>query len=341
MNWNDLEFIDFKVNAKTGKKYYQNYLKPCFFLEINLRWTSNDEILMFHNFIIHEIGHLFNYHHNNTKTSESKFKEKEKTLNILADFLDSKKFYFWQELSNKGGVGNDKEIGGVSDAILSYWIHKTPFSEKIKTQQVEQYKTSLEAHNAHILASGIRISKMQVCFPIDFFEDYEDFFTWIINNKFIKNGTFFSGNAGYRINFWQGYVNKNASEKLSQILSEFPGLDYDVGGDKLGRVLNETKSDFLPIFKRLNWLTFISNEGVEELGGKDKLKTEIEKNGISSVYALKNGICIRACKTPALSENDPNFNQYYIIQHIISNLRFRNHPSDCEEFSDWRHKFET
>lgn len=345
MKWTDFEYRDFEVNSKKGFNYYQEYLKPCYYLELHLGWINDEELLMFHDSIMNEIGHLFTYHHNSNKSGESKFKDKVKIFRTLQDFLESNKTDIWHELSNNGGVGNAKEIGGVSDASLTYWIRKTPYAAESKIQQLEKYKASLEQFNTEMLGIGIKISRMAVCFPLDHFKHSEDFFDWIMNNEFIKKGTFFSGTAGYKINFWQGYVNKNAQEKLNQILTEFPGFDYDIGGNAMGRVLNDHQSDFLPIIKRLNWLTFISNEGVEELNGIKNLTSEIEKNNISRLYQLKNGVCIRACKEPALSEKEADFNQYYNIQKIISKLKFKSHPNDSfskrnKIISDWFYKFE-
>ena len=340
MNWSDLEYIDFKINAKTGEKYYQQYLKPSYFLELYLRWTSNDEILILHQSIIKEIGHLFKYHHNSNKSSESRISDKEKIFNTIPEFLVSKKTYLWQKLSNSGGVGKGTEIGGTGDASLSYWIHKTPFTENLKIQQVQNYKDSLEKFDTDMLPMGIRVSKINICFPINHFKKPQDFFNWVMNNEFIKNGNFFSGSAGYGINFWEGYTNKKADEKLNEILSELPGLDLEIKGNNIGRVLNKNKTDFLPIVKRLNWLTFISLEGIEELGGFDQLKAEIEKNKISKLHQLKNGACIQIDKEPILSEKDLNFNQYYTVQNIISKLKFRNHPKDNQKHLAWFYKFE-
>ena len=345
MNWTNLEYRGFQVNSKKGFNYYQEYLKPCYYLELYLRWTNEEELLMFHDSIINEIGHLFTYHHNSNKSRASKFKNQKKTFSTLQDFLESKKTHIWHELSNNGGVGNDIEVGGVSDASLTYWIHQSPYSEKTRIKEVEEYKDSLKEYDTEMLHSGIRISNIKVCFPIHHFKSSEVFFDWVINNDFIKKGTFFSGTAGFRINYWEGYVNKKAEEKLHQILTEFPGFDYDIGGNYMGRVLDENQSDFLPIIKRLNWLTFISKKGVKELNGFKKLKSEIEKNKISSLYQLEKGVCIKANKEPVLSEKDTNFNQYYSIQKTINKLRFRSHPYDSftkrnKAISNWFYKFE-
>lgn len=56
---------------------------------------------------------------------------------------------------------------------------------------------------------------------------------------------------------------------MLKALVNYPGLEFDMPlkGNKLGRVLNNNKNDFIPTIKRINWLTFVSEEGVKIAGG--------------------------------------------------------------------------
>ncbi|CAN0596231.1 unnamed protein product, partial [Ectocarpus sp. 12 AP-2014] len=105
MNWKDLEFIDFKINQKTGKKYCQQYLKPSYYLELYLRWTDIEEISHLYHEVLGKLGDKFTCHRNNKKSRESKFKDKDAALRYFTDFLKSDKNYCWFQLSNAGGIG--------------------------------------------------------------------------------------------------------------------------------------------------------------------------------------------------------------------------------------------
>lgn len=329
MNWKDLEFVDFKINPKTGKKYYQQYLKPSYYLEIYFRWTYIEEVSQFYDYVLDKLGSLFTYHHSNKKSRESKFKDPKQAFAYFSDFLNSNQDYCWFQLSNAGGVGNNKEIGGVSDASFKTWFHKAFQNDTEKLNRLNKYKNLLSEYDTDMLPNGIRISNITVSFPIDSFKNPYDFRDWVLNAKLLKEGTFFSGSAGYKINSWQGYVNKDAQKKLNQILIDYPGLDSDISiGNSMGRVLTEDKSDIIPVIKRLNWLNFISDKGIELLGDFKKIKAEIEENDLSTIHDLSKGVCIQTTELPSILKESKEFNQYFKINNIINKLCYKSHPMD-------------
>lgn len=186
-----------------------------------------------------------------------------------------------------------------------------------------------------MLAMGARISNITVCLPIQHFKSTEVFFQWIMSLNIIKQGDFYFATAGYRINSWEGYRNDKAREILLKGLKKYPGMDFNMpfNAGKLGRVLNDDKTDFIPTIKRLNWLTFVSEEGVQIAGGIQKIKNDIEESKISTIHSLEKGICIQSSDTPALSETDERFNQYYIIGKALEDLLFKPHYRDYFPFT--------
>lgn len=329
MNWKELEFTDFKINHKTGKKYYQQYLKPSFYIEVYFRWTETDLISQFYHEVLDKLGDEFTYHNNNKKGRDSKFKDRDIAFGYFSDFLKSDKNYCWFQLANAGGVGNAIEIGGAADASFTAWVHKTKESEQERTAQSNKQKALLSEFNTAMLPIGIRISRITISFPMTSFVGPEDFKEWVLNTKLIKTGTFFSGTAGYKINSWEGYVNRDAQNKLKQIVTDYLGLDSDISmGNSMGRFLNEDKSDIIPVIKRLNWLNFISQAGLEYAGGFDALKSKIEKNGISKMHGLNKGACIQVSKEPAISAKDDGFQQYFEIYKSVEKLGYKSHPKD-------------
>lgn len=329
MDWSKLEAVGYDVNRKTGNNYYQQYLKPSYYLEVYLRWTEEEVLLAFYKEVLQELEPLFQYHGSDKKSGVTKIRKRAAALDFFSDFLNSKRKYCWNYLSDKGGLGNAKEMGGIGAAAFKCWIHKTPFSEEKQAEQVQKHKEDLLTYETDMLPSGIRVSRTQVRFPIDFFESPADFLDWVLNTSLLKRGTFFSGTAGYKINHWGGYTNRAAEEQLKQILVDYPGLAWDIPmGNSIGRFLNEAKSDFLPVIKRINWLTFVSEEGLHKIGGLDLIQHQIEKNGKSKVHQLSKGIGIQACEKPALSASDDGFEQYVEIHRILNKLCYKSHSRD-------------
>lgn len=329
MDWTKFEYVGYDINNKTGKKYYQQYLKPSYYLEIYLRWTEEELLLAFYDEVRAVLEPLFLYHGSHKKSGVTKIRKRAAALDFFSDFLKSKETYCWHYLSDKGGVGNAKEMGGIGAAGFDCWVHKTPFSEENKVTQVQKYKENLVTFNTDMLPAGIKVSRIQVRFPINFFKSPSDFSAWILNTSLLKNGTFFSATAGYKINHWAGYTNRIAEAQLKQLLIDYPGLDWDISiGNSIGRFLNEAQSDFLPVIKRINWLTFVSLDGLNEIGGLEVVRKEVTKNGKSTVHELSKGIAIQVCKQPALSTTDEGFEQYSEIHRILQKLSYKSHPKD-------------
>ena len=355
MNWENLKFIDYKTTSKEngGKKYYQQYLIPSFYLEIHFRWAKKEDLLQLHKQFIDSIGNLFTWHHNHNKSRESKIKDFDKAFNHFPEWLEKQKgLTFWHRFSNVGGTGKmnkPHEFGGIGDAKLEYWIAKESLNFENKEKQVQKYKESLIEFNTDMLAMGVRISNITVCLPIQYFKSADDLFHWIMSLNLIRQGNFNFATAGYRLNYYRGYNNDRATEILIKALEKYPGFEFDMPfrAGKLGRVLNDYKTDFIPSIKRLNWLTFVADEGVQVAGGIQKIRDCIEKNGISIIHFLEKGICIQGSKKPALAESDEGFNQYYVIGKTIEKLLFKPHERDSYPFTkeymdigkQWFYKF--
>ncbi len=322
INWKEFEFIDYKVNRKTNKKYYQQYLKPCWYIDLNFRWTNREEMLRLYDEIILQLGHHFRYHHSNSQSSETKLKDKEKAFLKFHDFWNSKDDYLWRTFSNIGGIGTREPYGGVGDAAFSCWIHKSPYDEKTNTKQVAKYISRCKEYDSECLVQGAKISTIEINLPINDFVSPDDFFKWFY--KIVKPLTLFSGTAGIRMNQHQGYANAKAQDKLIAILEEYPGFDYDFRiGNTLGTVLNKDKSHFLPLLRRLNWLNIIETKAIEELGGLHYLKSK----DIGEIITIDNGIVFKTSPNPVLKKGDLGLKKYTDLKKLLDPILYGNRYS--------------
>ena len=340
MNLDDLSYIDHKITGKAHgeKKYYQQYLIPSYYLEIHFRWAEKEELHTLHRTLIETLGHLLTWHHHSHKSKASRIKEREKAFAFFPNYLTNPKGATgWNLLTNVAGtgkVGKPKEFGGVGDASVEYFVNRNCFRPELQGAQIAQYKKNLVHFNTDMLHSGVIISSIRVSFPVDFFESPIDLLEYSMNLNLIESGHFFSATGGYKINYYEGYSNKEAEKRLLRILNKYPGFEYDAPyrAAILGRFLNKEKTDILPIVKRLNWLSFVSGEGVKIAGGMQKLTREIEKGGISKVHPLKQGGCIQVSPVPALAEGDEGFEQYYTVARVLEPLLFKPHIRDSQPF---------
>ena len=321
LNWKEFEFIDHNINHKNGEKYYQQYLKPCWYIDLNFRWTNEVELIQLYDEVIQKLGHHFVYHCSNNQSSESKFRNKQKAFSMFRDFWDSKETYLWRTLSNVGGigVGKNEAYGGVGDASFSCWIHKAVRTKELNNIQVQQYISNLKKHNTACLGRGVTISNIQICLPLNDFESPNGFFNWVC--KIVKPLELFSGTAGLRMNHWQGYGNNEAQNKLNTILDEYPGFDLDWStGNTLGTVLNKDKTRFLPLIKRINWLNIIENTAVEELGGIENIKAK----NITEIANINHGIIMKTTPNPVLKKDNPQLKKYSELNAFLQPILYAN-----------------
>lgn len=332
INWDQFKYIDFKINQKTGEKYFQQYLVPSYYLEVFF-YSVEPELLLEHfDYACDKISDQFIYHHNNTKSNESKMKDKQKTFKDFKSSIKSKK-YVWSMFSKNAGSGSHSEIGGASDATFSCWFHKKSTNDL--KNDIEIYKTKLVEYDTKILPIGIKVSVATVCLPVDAFESEASFKSWVLNSPLVKSSEFHSGSAGYRVNYWSGYINPNAKSRLKEVLLNAPGFDYEIPVvSAMGRVLTPDQHNILPIVKRPNWLTLISNLGLTILGGEKSFRSKIEKDESFQITNLSGGVCIQTQKKPALFAGDKALMAYYDLGNLLEPLKFVSHEKDSYSSPD-------
>lgn len=320
MNWKELECIDCKKNQKTGNQYCQKYLTTSLYVEFYFHWVDREDIIDFYHSVLSELKDQFAYHHNSKKHRESKMRDKLKVFSQLENSIEKMRSsdHFWFLLSDRGGVGSEKELGGVGNAEAHFFIRGKRFSEEALIKEINLYKENLEEFQLDFLPGGVPSSSIRILFPRDHFSSFDDFRNWILDQKFVRKGDFLSGSAGYSLNIWTGYSSQLANEKRDKILKEFPGFDL-ANGAGFVRMLDKSRSNFLPSLKRVNWLNFISSLGVDTLGGIQTIKTNLQDKNLS-FYSTGEGLCIQCSPEPVIDSKDPRIKIYSYLAKTLEPL---------------------
>lgn len=103
---------------------------------------------------------------------------------------------------------------------------------------------------------------------------------------------FLSGSAGYAVNVKRGYLSSIEGGRIALISKRFRGID-------IGRPLFFSKYLSQSI-KCVNWLTFIGDWAVAELGGAGKIKARL--GGDIVVHELPYGLMIQAGPRPGFGD---------------------------------------
>jgi hypothetical protein len=103
---------------------------------------------------------------------------------------------------------------------------------------------------------------------------------------------FLSGSAGYAVNVKRGYPSSMEVSRIAFISKRFRGID-------IGRPLFFSKYVGQSI-KCVNWLTFIGEWAIDELGGRAKIKARLGDDII--VHELPHGLMIQAGPEPGFGD---------------------------------------
>jgi hypothetical protein len=103
---------------------------------------------------------------------------------------------------------------------------------------------------------------------------------------------FIGGHGGYAVNAKRGYPSFLEGGRIAMISKRFRGID-------IGRPLFFSKYVHSSI-KCVNWLTFIGDWAVDELGGIEKIKTRLGKDIV--VHELPHGLMIQAGPRPGFGD---------------------------------------
>lgn len=199
---------------------------------------------------------------------------------------------------------------GISDAelTLSYNPHPDlPENSDDIAAAIAKNFVSYEEKGA-IFMPKIQIIKM--AFPLDHpLAQPDALLAWVRDLDCIQNPSFVSGHAGYQIERHDTVDLRSMMHEMNSVvasaLSRHPGLDFENTGWVSAFLLKYWPDHvwFLPRIKRVNWLTFVRNQMLDELcGGTDQVVQSL--NGYDGIicHDLGDGKIIQAGAAPAIGD---------------------------------------
>jgi hypothetical protein len=133
---------------------------------------------------------------------------------------------------------------------------------------------------------------------------------WLCEFEAVANRRFISGSCGlalrYPYNFPTIQLDVEARNRVAALMQRHPGFDLPGILLGVGTALRQLDQPFLerhqaakarPYLKRANWLTFLSEDQVDWIGGLAKVESELAGSDVG-IRHLKHGICLQAGEAP-------------------------------------------
>jgi len=196
---------------------------------------------------------------------------------------------------------------GVSGAGLS--IDLTPRTYEGKTPE---FWTRWIASWTKLYDDGVRkllpCTVLRVTFPLDHpLADPDALVNWIASLRLVNSGEFASGYAGYALNFHGSVGSMNLQrlmkERLTALVLQYPGFDWHNTYTIVDKLLpfDPPKQTFLPLIKRANWISLLSERSIAHLGGRQRVEESLAASGGPGNIAVRDagtGMMIRAGLAP-------------------------------------------
>lgn len=298
-------------------------IRPCLHFEAHVAWAEGPEILDFYEKARSTLGALLTH----TDAGARKLVPVSPRTDALVPTWCAAPTPAPKKIYQCHMQGGDR---GVSEATLDIDFAMRRY-ERPTPAQVE-----LAWRNPNS-APWLRTSMVRVTFPLDHpMAAPEAFLRWLQSLKILNEARTVSATAGFAINVELANPPASAFEtvrdRASAQLLRFPGLDaastaLGVGTDLFQRCFEYM--DFIgeavgrPYIKRVNWLTFLTEDQVRFIGGADALHRRLSEMPAVRLHAVGKGLLVQAGPAPRLgdvTENDVP-PEYCLVADSLQRLR--------------------
>jgi hypothetical protein len=191
------------------------------------------------------------------------------------------------------GEGTFKKVKKDTLQMLPFWTTADAVPRAIYGLDLEGGPTGKDISDTAFQTGNFPGSPgwVRLMLPLEFISSGVDRFISLARSAAEKL-QFLSGTGGYAVNVKRDYLSKLENGRIALISKRFPGVD-------IGRPL--FFSSFLSqSIKCVNWLTFIGDWAVDELGGIATIKSRLGKDIV--VHELPHGLMIQAGPGPRFGD---------------------------------------
>lgn len=285
----DWEELRFEIDGLTA-------IAPCFAIECHT-WLQ-DGVLDFYRRARAALGPLITHYETEGTRGARPLDARAET--IVPTWLERLKFLKDYWICFKGC----EDRRGVTPAWLElFFFEAASFARSPgEAEKARAAYRKISAEGGRLLTPDVMT--LRVAFPLDHeLADPARALPWIYGLDAVRSYPFLSGQAGYALNVNQSLVgpdSRRVADRLRSLLLRYPGLDwYDPGGAS-ERVLryDAERSEFFPVVKRASWLNLVSDATAERLGGRERVRSELEDEPQVAVHDLPHGVAIQAGPAP-------------------------------------------
>lgn len=316
-------------------------IAPCLKFVLYLDNTDDAGILDFYERSINALGNFITHYKAENMKRRARFDARASTM-VPTWFKRprSGKTYFMQ-------LSGCDENQGISSALIELSVDRRPL-QKLTPEQVvsrkNNWKILYEQQGCKFSPSA---SALRVTLPLEHeLAIPSKFLSWVLDFKLAKEWPFLSGHSGYALNHYEAIgssiIREQMQKQLGSLCLRYPGLDWhNIGGVEAHLLRYEPEwmdktGYFLPLIKRLNWLTLICSGTIDSLGGQSKLQETLGADLPIHLHMLKHGLAIQAGNMPKLGDiaHRDFLPAYRRVAKVLRPVRLEAIPGLGRGFSD-------
>lgn len=301
-----------------------NLISPCLTFEVFVEFAEGPEVLDFYQRVREALGEQLTYYTTGSGRYSKITKRSESLMPTWCDNPTSwpKKQYCL--------LMNGAELGATAASLRIDFLHR-PY---VAPDEALLRKWRSPGFSSRWIYP---YTCLYCTIPLDHPLAQEDAFAnWITQFKLFNEGRFISGSCGFGLNFPYNYPSSSTSNetrnRIASSLLRYPGLDIQSIMLGVGTALLQRDQEFMnrhkaakgrPYLKRVNWLTFLSEDQVDYLGGLPALREQFSTAPEIKLRELKYGVCVQAGPNPQLgsSANDDYIPFYQKVARAVRPVR--------------------
>ncbi|GAB2909751.1 hypothetical protein GCM10027093_54830 [Paraburkholderia jirisanensis] len=310
---------------ETAKLNYEDsgvtLISPCILFEWAIEFDDGAEILDFYRRAREALGERLT-HYSTGEGGWKAFNKRAETL--VPTWCENptpfpKKFYCF--------LANGADAGATASSMRIDFAHR-PYVDP-DAAALKQWRSidqrSLPSH-----------TMLSMTLPLDHpIVESGDVVDWLSEFDIVARRRFISGSCGiglnFPINFATSEVGAESRNRVAALLRRYPGLDIRSIMVGVGNKLRQRDPEFAdrhqaakarPYLKRVNWLTFLSEDQVDWIGGVATIRDQLAGTE-ARIRAFAHGVCIQACPTPEIGDTsrDDYVDAYHPIAMLVRPVR--------------------